>query len=445
MSLTLTGSESVFVRAGHAIETVNLLDDFVSSTSADRVALIEADYTTTDAGAVEGVYSDHATYSTQSAEWLSTLAQKAAAGLVAQVDREVGVRPVGSEDRLTATLRVLVREMVAQSASISAPTVSASATYGASNAGTTRFLVDVKNGEGYQTDYAFAETLTATCTQIATTTLTGSDLWTVTGSSAVSPTDSSWPKGSGTSFTVPTLNPSTLGTPNVTDGGFEVWADANSPTNWTAAVGVGGTNFVRSSTALAGTYSLQLLSASTTVTRLYQAVNLLPLTTYAVGLWVRKSANDASGTVLISLTDSTGTATTDEAGTANTITAALASGGPLSTTAWTFVGGFFRTPRRVEGLQIRVGWGVLPANGVSAYCDQLLCEQGTVAYPGGPTVALVGGGVSPGLGDSASAAIANSGTKDTFGRSLDRLWGLRLRGIRLPTSGSPTISNSLIA
>lgn len=439
MAVTLTGTEGLFTRLGHLFKTANDLDTFRGATSETRAELIDDDFDDSDHLVIDTLFTSLDTFRDDCNGWLTALAAIATNTLLTQVDRDAALIDL----TLAEALGELVRQMKAASASINRATTSATPAYGASNSGDSVVICSLTDGTGTPLDAVFAETIRLRCD--------GGDefaeQWTYTADGSVEVTDHRWPRGSGATGTLSTLEPGTLTAPSLLDGGFESWTDANTPDEWTATVGTGGTDFIRDTDALVGTYCLKLVSDGATATSLYQVTDLEPNTVYAVSCWAKKSANDASGVISIRLTDSAGTVLADDAGTDNEITATLASGGDIATT-YTNVSGFFRTPRKVSNTdRFQIVWDTLPAAAVTLKIDSVVLEPATQAYPGGPFFAVLAGGTAPGLDDSCVLTIANDLGKDSFARSMDRFFSTRDLGITIPSigGGSETISDSLIA
>ncbi len=293
----------------------------------------------------------------------------------------------------------------------------------------------------------YPETVTVVCTNDSFVGGTlGQEGYSVTGAAAAQPGAYNWPQGSGvntslnaTSGTVTTV---------LTDGNMEIWAGSPaSLTNWTAVVGAYGTSLLQNTTTVQqGTYSLEFVGDGTTIHAVKQPITVAASTVYGFNAWVKASAAYTGGAIAISLVDGSGTVINDDAGGANTITAIA---GAVSNTVWTNVSGFFITPKAPPTtVYLKLGCSSALANTKNLFWDNVSMRTPLRLYNSGPYMMVYSGLNSTVRGDFFQCAITNNASltaNGAFVLGFQRYFGIYDRGMKLPTSASPTLSDSLVA
>lgn len=352
-------------------------------------------------------------------------------------------------------LTLLIAQMTTNSESVNANTVSVSVATGSSNTGTAVCIASVKGPNGKDREYVIAEaiTLTASTDSQSASATAGQESWAIT--SPVVQGDQlswDWPKGSGSS-TALTASAVDGSQQLLANGNFETWTVSNIPDLWTVLVGAAGADILRSSTVFAGTYALSFLGDGSTLTAVRQVFNdssagtatkLLPNTVYAINLWVRVSVTPAAGVLKVTLTNSAGTAMTNDAGTTLEISKALTA---VSTT-WVAVNGFIQTPRVMpaEPQYLKIHLSTALTSGRTVYIDNLTLARATEIYPGGPYVAVFPGATATVKNDTFTLTVAND-WGGAFQKAFQRIFDMRSLGLAIPSNASAaeTILDSLVA
>jgi len=161
---------------------------------------------------------------------MSSLANYAASLIITAVNKD---NPQPQRDISTA-LRELVRQMVANSQSVDASTVTAAVTPGGSNTGTGLIVASTKRGDGLVNENMIAENIAG----LATSDGDAASI-TLRGASRVAPLSADYPKGSGASASISAVSAANS---LLANGDFEDEDDvANAPDDWIVSVGVIGT------------------------------------------------------------------------------------------------------------------------------------------------------------------------------------------------------------
>lgn len=442
--------EGLFVRLGRIGHVLYALNQFQSDAAAaylevgdqypDTLRDVVAAVNQTITGSVKAATAS-----------MGQLPSLAAATLVRMVADDQPTLPTS----LASCVNELVKQMRASSDAVAACDVTAvSAEFAAGNVGDGVLVVTTKRGDGLDHENLFEENAKLICTgdSYTMTATAGSEPFAFRGESAgsASPLDYNWPEGSGANRT---LSPATTSVNTVlVNGGFETW-DSNAASYWTAAVGAWNTDFLQSSTAHGGTYSVRF-AAGATLSAFYQQFNssstgsgsrLSVWTSYAVNFWLRTVTGTASTGVLVcELVDDAGTVINDEQGTANSFSVTLT----VLTTTWVAFSGIFRLPRippAVMRLRFRLSTAIATAD---VLLDDAVMTPMTPAYPGGPSLALFPGATPWATGDGWDVATTNGRNGQSFLATwqalFDRLFGMRSMGLVLPSSGSASVDDTLI-
>ena len=377
---------------------------------------------------------------------------------------------------IVASITEVIRQMKGAGATVLAMTVSTTPTLFTAN------VANVGNGvvvcstkrpsDGLVLELMLAETMKATCTgdsYIGGQTA-GNELFNVTG--AGSEPDQfafDWPLGSNANISLNAINGDADNSQGnlLTNSGFNTFTVANVPDNWTITVGSPGQQvFSNGSIVFSGANSLQFTGDSVTNVTLQQqfgvdtASTLSALTQYAWNGWLRRDGIASSqGTLQIALVDANGAVINDAAGNPNSFNIDLTG----LNTVFTAYNVAFRTPEIMPSvIYLRIQQTVPLQSGRSVYIDKTSLGTMTPAYttqaggPLGPYVAIFSGSTNfiqaitgAQIGDFTTIAVTNSrgagGTLNTW----QTAWALLLpdsvnNNFLLPSSASPTISDSLI-
>ncbi len=444
MAVTLVGGDGIFDRLGrlgHALHTINT---FRGSGSAGYLTKELFDAVETYDGAAaelrrravpERLISALATGRNGLAGAASAIRQVAQDTLVAMVDLDT---PLAARNVIEAATE-LRRQMLASSDTLDANEPSVSLAYDSGNAGTGKIVARACLADGSRAEGALPEAIGLQVTRAASA---GAETLAARGQAAVNEAlDWQWPGGSGGSASLT----STLaaGTANLASGGqFESFT-ANLPASWTAVTGSAGTHFAEETTNfLVGAKALRYIGDGSTATQLRQNIvaNVAAHTPYAVHLFAKMSASPAAGALAVDLFDGSSVINDDD-GNANSLAIDLTALG----TSWTGFGAVFVLPNPLPtAVWLRIRLSTALSSSRTLYLDELQLKPATRLYQGGPYLAAFTGGTGWAVGDRSTATLAND-HRGALATMADRLWGLRTKGLWLPTATSgETISDSLL-
>ncbi len=499
MTIALTGAGSFGVRAGHLIGGATDVNSLRGGTATTRVTssanlaarvinTIEPDFAngTSIIQIIATLPNTLSSFQTQLGAWVknaSTEVQQCLQAMAA-IDTEA-VNSSAPASVLTSALTaseavtILVNQMVLNSTSVQQATVAAGAqtAVGTPN-GTPSIVVSVKNKQGFTGQLIFPETISFVCTGDSQSGSTlSNEPFLVTGQTAVSDELSQlWPAGSGASKSISSVDGSKSNSTGnlLQNSNFTVVTTPNVPDNFTIGIGAAGVDIFQTTatTYLTGGASLEFtgtgsalldgvtqsfgVTPTTTLGAGGTSAKLLPSTTYHFNCWIKlSSASPATGVLAIALVDGSaypGTILTDGATNNNLVSVALTG---IGDTNWHIFSGSFHTPAVLPTTtpvaKLRISLTTHIESGKSVFISDLSLTAATQLYNGGPFVSIHSGataviaGINP---DTWTVATTNNyGTSGSglFQQWMERIFGLRALGIQLPYSGSPTISDSLIA
>ena len=363
-------------------------------------------------------------------------------------------QPLLTNSTLSASMQYLITQMLSTTQSVQQSTVSVgSILAGSGNVGNGVLAVSRHRPDGLLSEGILQEKITATCNADGSKVTAGNETFTVNGQLAQGNLSWLYPAGSGATVTLTTVNAqqNNAGGNLLTNSGFDAFT-ANVPNNWAILVGTAGGTIVSSNSSYTGANALVFQGNGSELTSIAQTTNLTggtpaklqPQTVYGVNFFTKLSASASAGVLEVSLVDSTNTVINDLQGTANATTVALTG----ATTSYTAHSAFFRTPQVLPStIKVRVRLSTALTSGINVFIDQLALTPATLFYPGGPYLAMFAGSTNFYVPDSFSFTISNNyagDPKHNFQTLFERLFNMKSMGLLLPTSNSPTISNSLI-
>lgn len=476
MTIPLSGSGGLFTRTGHlgGIIGVNTslanldLNSYRGTTMPAKITQILNDYAASpdDRLLVDNLLSG-ALWPWQGAQnaFLTAISTLLSNTIIQMAQQDT---PLPAQNIVNA-LNLLISQMVTAVASVnsSVPSLGSQTAVGSPN-GNPIIVGSVKDANGLALQYCFPETMTFTCTRDSQTggTVLNQEQMTITSPAPISmssqggngPLSWPWPQGSGISVVQNLIDAAvnysgnTAGGSVLVNGNFSTFTVPNQPDNWVVGAGIVGTNVLSSATAYYGAASLEFLGDGSTLQSISQQFGqnsggtlyaLQPNTQYAVQGWIQTPVAPAAGVLSIELANAAtgGAIIADNAGNNNAISQSLTG---LTSATWTSVKGTFRTP------------SVLPTNQFLRFrmttaetsAKQLLLNRFALApmaqfYPGGPFFAQFSNSNKVIKGDAWTLAIGQ--TYGLFQFLFDRCLNMRGLGLVIPNSGSPTISDSLIA
>lgn len=361
---------------------------------------------------------------------------------------------------VTDSIKEVIRQMKIQGATVLAHTITATPT-SFTGRGNGVIVTSVRRpSDGIVLEQAFTETLLLVCTgdSYLGGASAGNESFQITGTGKQSNVFAfDWPLGSDARASASAIDGSANNSRGnlLTNSGFDTFT-GNTPGNFTIVVGTVGTHiFAESSLTFGGTKALRLTGDGTTLVELSQqfgistgtSATIEPLTQYGFNIWARRDGTAAAaGSLLtIDLVDGNNTVIQDANGISNTFNIDLAA----LTMVYAAYNAAFRTPHVLPSTikwRLRFPTGGALSDGRSIYLDLASMGKMISTYTGGPHLSIHSGSTNFSQGDYATVALSNSrgsgGTLNTFQTSVDRLLGLRELGLILPSSSSPTISDT---
>jgi len=195
--------------------------------------------------------------------------------------------------------------------------------------------------------------------------------------------------------------------------------------------------------------AIQFVSTGAELTTIYQQItSLKPLTAYCFNGWFQAKPIPAAGALMVELVDGlTGQVINDQQGTPNVLTVTLSG----ITANFTAQNAFFRTPQVLPALVfIRIRISTAVTSGTTTTIDHCSLVAASSLYTGGPLAAAFSGSAAFAAGnsqipaDSFTVTVTNA-QAGSFQTYFDRAFNMKALGVQLPSSGSPTISDSLIS
>lgn len=444
MAISLIGTGGCFTRLGAFAAAVNEVDTLRRTTTDTRLTTLQGQFATNEREDFAPIWSYRDAWRPAPSAWVQSLFAIASDYVTSQADRDTAL----PDRTLTAALTELIRQMRSSGDSLNRPTTTATVTADSGNVGDLTLTVSLTDGDGYPLDCVFAESLRATVTSDRGTGATEySEGIQILGDAAAAEGDYNWPAGSGAGAFLSATDAAQ--TTLVSNGGFETWTVTDTPDDWTIDVGAATTQVQRQAAAARrGSYGVRFVSDGSTLTAIQQAtsVTLTPLTVYAVTFSAKINTLSGTGTVRLSLWDDDANAViTDAQSVANSTSVGVNGGSGIDTT-WKSFTAFFRTPKKVPtNTTLRLEFTTSPPSGRTVDFDLVALTQPTQLYPGGPHAVAFSNATSPVVGDAWTIAVTNSLGTSSLVRNCDRFFQTRQLGLKLPTSGSPTVSDALVA
>jgi hypothetical protein len=449
MTVALTGSGGLFTRLGKIGKVLNEINTFVGTTVPGDVQNIQDQYQSNEE-MIPTLESDKESSENNYAGFISSLQTVAQTTMIDMVNNDV----LQVDQQLSTAITELIIQMQGSSNSIQSNTLGGTITADSGNIGNGVVVVSMKDNNGKNLEGAYNEVQTVTCVADAQTggLTSGNESFVFFGQYPQSNELSySWPMGSGSQVTTAAVSASLDNQNNnlLTDGDFEDTWTANVPANWAVITGTAGTEILQETSLFyTGANALKLVGTGTDpkIAQAFgngttgTAATLRPLTTYAVSFWARASAA-TTGSLVIRLYDVTNSAVMEDASTnSNSSTVNLTS---LTTTYQNF-SAVFRTPRALPAsYRLEIG-GTTIQSGHDIYVDHVALAPMIQTYSGGPFVAVFSGSIPFILNDGFGASITNNYASG-WGTFLERMFNLNNLGLVFPTSGSPTIADSLLS
>lgn len=438
-------------RIGHLLASLNEANTYRGTTLAARVVTIEGDYPTVNPNLTNGLYDARDSAVSSFDSWVSYLGSFLNDLIIAEVRNDKTI----PNPSLSACLIEWRRQMVVATDTFQAsPVTLGSVTVIGSPTSNPQFVKTTKDGTGVAQDLIVPDSFLI---QIAVDDQRGAstyaEQYSFTGKAAENaPTDYGYATGNGIDTSKNIIDPA-ASQGLVTDPGFDLWTVANTPDDWPlVAPAVAGTNVFRAASDPRDSdgYSLRLLSTATGTVKVRQAVSLKPNTVYGVHFKQNPVANGAAtasaSTITVRLVDSGGSMVADDAGTNNQLVGSAHSVVTVGS-GWNHgYSGIFITPTTLPSATLLEVMQTTDAAGCDDYVDHVCLVELDPIYQGGPYLDAFSGKVRAVEGDAWTWAITlTSGSLSGYIiRGLDRFLDLKGIGVRMPTAGSPSISDGLI-
>ncbi len=467
MTIPLLSTGGLFTRWGKMLGGSNEAQGLINATLTSRVASINAQFASTDENVLQDPSSNLALMqnSLQNAQqaWFSGL-QNMQVNTLLQMALDDGIQrnPLTLRDSLVYLIAQMNLGGYANTASIQRPTItinSANPTAqvlgsaginvltNATNTGNGVLTASCLDFDGHPLDYMIAETVNATCSADGYAgggATAGSEPFTSLGmipaASVFGWNYGNSGVGSGSNSQLTTLNPALTSGLIITDGNFENWS-VNVPTSW--ATVTGAATITKGNTPYLGSFNLRITGDGATLTRIKQAVTLLPNTVYACNFYAHSDGSVAAGVLRVSLINyDTETIINDGAANANTIS----TNASALTSSYAPYSGYFRTPNVLPtncGIMLYLSTAVTNTEVIDI--DALGLQAATQLYNGGPFMAIFCGSTNFATGDNFAVPVANNNSTTTFSLQLPRFLGLPALGLKFPSANSPTITDALIS
>jgi hypothetical protein len=369
---------------------------------------------------------------------------------------------------LEGAIRELIKQMVADSATVDGNTASiGSVSAGSSNVGTgtmvcsaTAPIVDRygnRPGNLYLQNVR-TETVTARCTtdQTAIGVDENAEIFVVNGQRAVSRFDQDWPTGSGVRYSLPAVSPSVDGgrspARNVTTNGDYEDFTSNAPDRWSIQTGVAGTHILAAGSGFTGSNSLKMVGDGSTAPKIRQRLRVTaetlgqinPDKPYSISFAIKRGSAATGAGIKVSVQNSGGTILNNSV-VLREMSASIAAGS--ITTSWQLVTAVVTSPPEIpKGSQIVVEATANITNASEIFIDHVTVAEMQPMGPGLGAVQIIPGSTAFRYGDSFSIAITNN-LEGSLAKEMDRFFDMQRLNLALPghTGGSETISDGLFS
>ncbi len=322
---------------------------------------------------------------------------------------------------------LLAAQMAADAQSVKPNTITAPSVAAVSgNTGNGVLLASKVSVAGIDDQTIISETLKAVCTSDSSRgSAAGGEQFSVTGL-PTAPAGSYLPQGNGAGPTIAVANNG--GSNRLTNGDFETWSGA-TPGTWNI---VAGSALITQETVNvhqgAGALNIAGDGSTPTVTLNQVMSSLTPSARYAAGAWLRIAGTFTTGSTLSIAIKGTGYTTVN-----------LYSGDPHGlTTTYALESAFFSTPELIPAdFRLEISWTSANSAGAAAV---VLVDDVAVAPAvnfGGVYYALFRGSIDFLAGDAFTITTASD-----YGGVIQSFFA-RFYDVALPSSGSPTIADSL--
>ena len=431
----------LFNRLGAVIKTMELVQTYQGTTIPTATADVNAQYAA-DVNDVPTLSASNINAQNNAQQFLSDMVTIATNTLVDMIQADTP-QPQAT---IQYAMPELITQMNAASATVKACTVGSSVAAGGSNVGNGTILVSLVNGAGITLETVTPDILNCICTQDAQSgqgATAGQEQFTCQGALPIDKLNWAWPGGEGGNVQLTATSAAISGSTQnaLTNSNFEAFTVANVPDGWTIAVGTAGTTVFSTTTAYIGATALKITGNGSELTKITQTIQspgspgvFSPQSVLAIAFYMRVSVVPAAGVLRVSLRD----------GSNNLIGTAVSVTLSAATTTYVLKSASFVLPLALPStMTMVIELTTALTSTDSVYVDELVLTQMT-QFQNGPFLAIIPGNINFIRQDSLAVTVTNN-FGGAFQTWFNRIFNMDTLGLVLPSSASPSISDSLIA
>jgi hypothetical protein len=283
-----------------------------------------------------------------------------------------------------------------------------------------------------------SETIRFECISDTTTgAAAGQEVFQVTGGIRISDVTSyQWPGGSGANSNV-TNQSYITGDNTLTNGGFDSFT-GGVPDSWTVTTGVANISQLSSGTFRNGS-AISINGATQTILEQTGSNQILgPNRRIIFGFWAKRVSGTTPPSIPIIEMNLTNASTGASIATVDTTT-----GGPAISTSWNLYVGSYLNSYYAPVSNITVQFDINPGVANVYAIDCAFVFAPSQAGTNGQWFNIISGDTDWRIGDYATVQITNNYASTVLSYT-ERFFAPFANGIELPTSGAPTITNSVI-
>jgi hypothetical protein len=455
--IPLTGTGGLFTRIGAYGGLLNAINASRGTTIPAHVATIQGQFLSSNQDVIDNIYTNLNQYQNSCSAFNAPIQSMCNNTVIEMANQSL---LLANQNPSTA-LAYLISQMNASNQTVNQCTVGATVNYSPFNVGNYNLVISLYDFNGVLCEYSLSELLTGACTRDSQSSpsLAGVEPFRFQGQKAITNTFSFlYPEGSGASFSLNAVSGMTNGGSGnnnwLMNGSFETWSPTSGgiPTSWHIGTGTAGTTILQSSSIVYdGLFALEFAGNGSEDTALYQQFtvpsqqndtisSIYPNNIFAFNAFIRTSGSPASGVLRVALTNGS-IPLLNNAGNSNSFTVNLNSIG----NTFLPISGIFQTPNNMgPNVYLELKLTTPLPSGKNIYIDRVSFAQMIRTYAGGPYATMFSGNVPALQGDLIWLNVGNN-YNGQFQWLFQKQFNMVSLGLILPSSVSPTISDSLIA
>lgn len=463
---TTTGG--VFARIGAYGGILNAINLSRGTTIPTHVTSINNQFLATNQDVIDNLYSDLAKYQNAASAFNSPIKSMSSATIIEMMNDLLLL----NNNNLNTALIFLISQMEQYSQTVKRCVVSSNSTYFPGNIGNPNLVSTVKDINGAFLEYTFNELCSGVCTRDSqqSASLAGIEQFQIKSQMSITDTFSYlYPQGSGITVNLNAVSGLVSNAGGVSNwlvgGSFETWISTATatgtaiPQGWHVGTGTPGSTIIQSQSIIYdGLSALNFAGNGSEDTSIYQQFSsqnstgdmaslIYPNMIFAFNMFIRVDSTPAAGVLRAAMTDGV-TPILDNSGTSNSVSVNLNT---ISTT-WVPISSTWRTPNQLpDNIFLELGLTTPLTSSRNVYIDRCALTQMIQLYAGGPYVALFSGNINMINGDTIWLNELND-YGGQFQWLFQKLYNMRsqptsnnISNLILPSSASPTISDTLIA